>query len=103
MSKITIPTHKISADSMGEGWRDAFEAAQEFAAYLDEHLPGMISDEGDEVECEHSATHDSGMVNNACAYVTVDEEESDSMSFLVQHAREQLWERFCSERGDLAA
>ena len=98
-----IPTHKISEDSMGDGWKDAFEAAEAFADYLDENLPAMISDKGDEVECKHIATHDSGMVNNACAYVTVDDEESDSMSFRVQNAREQLWERFCSERGDLAA
>ena len=104
MSKIIIPTHKITEEAMGEGWVDAFAAAEAFAKYLDANLPDLVADEGDEVECEHQATHDSGLVNSACAYVTVDDEESDAMSFRVQAAREQLWERFCNEcPGDLIA
>lgn len=103
MSKITIPTHLITEEAMGNGWKDANEAASEFADYLDEHLPGMVADEGDDVECEHRATRDSGMVNNPCAYATVDGEDSEAITFRVQHSREQLWERFCNERGDLAA
>lgn len=103
MSKISIPTHKITEESMGEGWANWYAAAQAFASYLEEHLPGMVSDEGDEVEFSSEATNDSGCVNNPCAYVTVDDEESDSLSFRVQSAKETLWERFCNERGDLAA
>lgn len=99
MSKITIPAYRVSDDSMGDGWRDQAEAATAFAAYLEEQLPGMIGDEGDEVEFEATRTGDSGMVNNACAYVLVDGEESEALSFRAQHAREQIWERFCDEFG----
>lgn len=97
MSTISIPTHKITEESMGEGWADWREAAEAFAAYLEERLPGEVSDEGDEVEFSAEVTSDSGCVNNPCAYVTVDGEESDAMSFRVQHAKEALWEEFCNE------
>ena len=103
MSKITIPAHRVSDDSMGDGWRDQAEAATAFAAYLEEHLPGMIGKESDEVEFTAKRTGNSGMVNNACAYVEVDGEESEALSHHVQIYREQLWERFCNERPDLAA
>lgn len=95
MSKISIPTWKITEEAMGDGWKDAFEAAKAFASYLEENLPDLISDEGDEVEFEAEATRLSGCVNNARAYPEVDGEESESMSFRVQNAREKLWERFC--------
>ena len=97
MCTISIPTHKITEESMGEGWTDWREAAEAFADYLEERLPEMVADEGDEVEFSAEATDDSGQVNNPCAYVTVDDEESDAMYFRVQHAKEALWESFCNE------
>lgn len=97
MRIITVPTHKITEESMGEGWSDWHQAAEAFASYLEEHLPGKIADEDDDVEFSAEATNDSGCVNNPCAYVTVDGEESDTMSFRVQHAKEALWEDFCYE------
>lgn len=103
MSRLEIPTHNVSDESMGDGWRDQAEAATAFASYLEEHVPGMVADEGDEVEFEAKRTGNSGAVNNACAYPTVDGEDSDILSYRVQHAKEVLWERFCNERGDLAA
>lgn len=60
-------------------------------------VPEMVSDEGDTVEFAAQVTHDSGCVNNPCAYPTVDGEESDALSFRVQTVKEQLWERFCNE------
>lgn len=103
MSIISIPTHKITEEAMGEGWANWYEAACEFAAYLNAKMPEMIADDGDKVEFLAEVTNDSGCVNNACAYVTVDDEESESLSFRVQNAKETLWDRFCNERGDLAA
>lgn len=97
MSTITIPTHKISEESMGEGWINWREAAEAFASYLEEHLPSRVSDDGDDVEFAAEVTDDSGCVNNPCAYPTVDGEDSEAMSFRVQHAKEALWEEFCSE------
>lgn len=103
MSKITIPAYKITEESMGDGWRDNYEAAKGFAEYLTERIAAEIADDGDVVECDFSATQTSGCVNNPCAYVTVDDVESDVLSYRVQAARERLWERFCNERADLAA
>jgi hypothetical protein len=97
MSTISIPTHKITEEAMGDGWTNWREAAEEFAAYLEEKLPGMVADEGDEVSFAAEVTNDSGCVNNPCAYPTVDGEDSDTLSFRVQHAKESLWESFCSE------
>lgn len=102
MATITIPTYHVSDDSMGDGWRDQAEAATEFAAYLVDHLPGMVSEDGDSVEFAADRTGHSGCVNNACAYVEIDGIEDEGASHRVQIARERLWERFCNERGDLA-
>lgn len=97
MCTISIPTHKITEESMGEGWTNWREAAEAFAAYLEEKLPEMVAAEGDEVEFSAEVANGSGQVNNPCAYVIVDDEESDPMSFRVQHAKEALWEDFCDE------
>lgn len=97
MSNIIIPTHYITGESMGEGWSNWREAADALATYMEANLPGMVADEGDTVEFEVEVTNNSGCVNNPCAYVTVDDEESEAMSFRVQTAKEQLWERFCNE------
>ena len=95
MSTIKIPTWYITEEAMGDGWKDNFAAAQAFASYLEENLPGLVSDEGDVVEFTAEATRASGCVNNACAYPEVDGEDSEEMSFRVQHAKEKAWEMFC--------
>lgn len=99
--KISIPTHLVSDESMGDGWLDQAQAATAFAAFLTNRLPTemwerKIHPQDAEIEFEARRTGDSGQVNNPSAYVTVDGLEDEPLSFQVQALREHLWERFCA-------